>query len=162
MLTCNKTCLHSALSCPLLEAPMNGSIDCNTQTVGGTCNYSCDPTYTLRGSVSRNCLPILVWTGRPAICDPPLCPELTPPDNGFVLFPCTRREMDTCDVICTPGYTLSGNTEQTCELNSTADILMWSMPPTCEGTCMVSLVCCHVFYIVAQYLVLLTSLVLNI
>lgn len=139
VITCYKTCLHSALNCSLLEAPTNGSIDCNTQTVGGICNYSCDPTYSLRGSVSRRCLSSLVWTGRPTICDPPMCSELTPPDNGFVLFPCTAKEMDTCAIVCAPGYSLNGDSVQTCEKNSTTDDLTWSVPPTCEGTCMVAL-----------------------
>ena len=141
--------LFTALSCPLLEAPLNGSIDCETQTVGGACNYSCEATYTLRGSTSRNCLPSLEWTGQPTVCDPPMCPELTPPDNGFVLFPCTREESHTCSVVCAHGYNITGSPQQTCELNGT---LNWSEPPTCEGelhktTIFVNQFCPSIFFL---------------
>jgi len=122
-----------ALSCPLLEAPLNGSIDCDTQAVGGTCFFSCEATYTLRGSTSRNCLPSLEWTGQPTVCDPPMCPELTPPDNGFVLFPCTREESHTCSVVCAHGYNISGSPQQTCEMDPLSDDLLWTEPPTCQG-----------------------------
>ena len=121
-----------ALSCiPTLEDPLNGSIVCDKQTVGGRCNFTCDETYTLRGSSSRSCPPSLQWTGQPSVCDPPMCPELPPPVNGFVVLPCTREEGHSCDVVCAHGYNTTGPTQQTC--HRPTDSLVWTEAPTCIG-----------------------------
>ena len=118
---------------PVLEAPPNGEMKCDSQTVGGTCAFSCDEGYTLRGGASRTCLPSLQWAEPPAICDPPMCPELVPPENGFVLFPCTREEGDVCRVVCAHGYQLVGPSNQTCERDVMTDSLVWSEAPECMG-----------------------------
>ena len=122
-----------ALSCdPVLEAPLNGTMECDRQTVGGTCTFTCDEGYTLRGSDSRTCLPSLQWREPPAICDPPMCPHLSPPDNGFVLFPCTREEGHLCRVVCAHGYMLEGPSNQTCTKDNTGS-LVWTDGPQCVG-----------------------------
>ena len=123
-----------ALSCiPTLEDPLNGNIVCDKQTVGGRCNFTCDTTYTLRGSSSRSCPPSLQWTGRPSVCDPPMCPELSPPVNGFVVLPCTREEGHLCDVVCAHGYNTTDRTQRTCDLHRPTDTLVWTEAPTCIG-----------------------------
>ena len=106
---------------------------CDTQSVGGTCTFSCNEGYTLRGSTSRSCPPSLQWSGQPTVCDPPMCPELRPPKNGFVLFPCTREEGETCNVACARGYSTTDSTTQTCENDAATDSLLWSIGPQCEG-----------------------------
>ena len=83
--------------------------------MGETCTFSCEDGYTLRGGQNRTCLPSLQWAEPPARCDPPMCPELVAPENGFVLFPCTREEGDVCRVVCAHGYLLVGPSNQTCE-----------------------------------------------
>ena len=124
----------TAQSCaPVLEAPPNGEMKCDSQTVGGTCAFSCDEGYTLRGGASRTCLPSLQWAEPPAICDPPMCPELIPPENVFVLFPCTREEGDVCRVVCAHGYLLVGPSDQTCNRDVMTDSLVWSKAPECMG-----------------------------
>ncbi|CAI8020961.1 Fibulin-5, partial [Geodia barretti] len=126
-----------ALSCdPVLEAPLNGEIECDRQTVGRNCRFTCDDGYTLRGSENRTCLPSLQWREPPAICDPPMCPHLTPPDNGFVLFPCTREEGHLCRVVCAHGYSLVGPSNQTCRKDNMGS-LVWSDGPQCveSGLC---------------------------
>ena len=130
----------TALSCSFLESPLNGTIDCDRQTVEGTCTFSCDSTHTLRGSDSRSCLTSQLWSGRPAICDPPLCPDLTPPENGFIVFPCTREAKTTCNLLCFPGYALRGPSEQTCVMQNE---LVWTDPPTCEGMLLVPTMHAH-------------------
>ena len=123
-----------ALNClPILEAPQNGTISCDMQTVGGTCNYTCDKGFTLKGSDKRTCRHSLQWDGQPTVCDPPMCHKLRPPSNGFVVFPCTREEGHSCDVICAHGYSITGSKAQTCELNATKDGLIWSKGPKCVG-----------------------------
>ena len=69
------------------------------------------------------------------MCDPPMCPELEPPANGFVLFPCTRREGDSCSVVCAHGYRANGLTVQTCQRDTVSDSLVWSGGPQCVGEC---------------------------
>ena len=135
--------LFTALKCPLLEPPRNGSIYCDRQTVTGTCNFNCTSSYSLRGSMQRSCLSSLLWTGRPAICDPPLCPDLSPPDNGFIVFPCSREEKTACSILCFPGYTLAGPSRQTCIMSSTEKQLVWTEPPICEGIGSVQLYMYH-------------------
>ena len=128
-----------ALNClPVLEAPQNGVISCDTQTVGGTCNFICDEGFTLRGSPKRNCTPSLQWNGQPTVCDPPMCPKLRPPTKGFVVFPCTREEGHSCDIICAHGYNITSSKPQTCEVNATND-LIWSEGPNCVGEYSVTL-----------------------
>ena len=138
LLLCKKVSMlcipFTAQSCvPVLEAPPNGEMKCDSQTVGGTCAFSCDEGYTLRGGTSRTCLPSLQWAEPPAICDPPMCPELFPPENGFVLFPCTREEGDVCRVVCAHGYQLVGPSDQTCNRDVMTDSLVWSEAPECMG-----------------------------
>ena len=115
----------------MLEAPLNGNIQCDTQAVGETCTFSCDEGFTLRGSESRYCTSSLQWTGRPTVCDPPMCPALRPPSNGLVSFPCTREEGDTCSVTCAHGYNSTGPDTQECK-RETED-LIWSKGPQCVG-----------------------------
>ena len=125
---------YAAQSChPVLEAPASGTIECERQTVGETCTFSCEDGYTLRGGQSRTCLPSLQWAGSPARCDPPMCPELVAPENGFVLFPCTREEGDVCRVVCAHGYLLVGPSNQTCEQELVTGKLIWSESPQCVG-----------------------------
>lgn len=133
------SCLYNftALTCSILEDPANGTIDCDTQTVGGTCSYRCNNGYTLRGSINRTCSPSLQWSGRPTVCDPPMCHALSPPTHGFVLFPCSQEEGDSCRVVCAHGYTTNGSSTQTCERNST-DMLVWSEGPVCDSECIYS------------------------
>ena len=53
------------------------------------------------------------------------------PENGFVLFPCTREEGDVCHVVCAHGYLLVGPSNQTCEKENGS--LVWSKEPECIG-----------------------------
>ena len=108
-------------------------MECDKQTVGGTCTFSCDESYTLRGATTRICSPSLHWIGQPTVCDPPMCPELRPPEYGFVLFPCTREEGHSCSVVCAHGFNATGPTQQTCENDTTTNSLIWSEGPICEG-----------------------------
>ena len=125
------TPFDAALQCLQLEAPQNGSINCSSQTVNGTCFFSCDPSFSLRGSIGRTCLSSREWSGLPTCCDPPMCPELTPPENGFVQFPCTREESHTCTLLCAHGYNMTGSLQQMCVFHN--DTLSWSEAPVCQS-----------------------------
>ena len=108
-------------------------MECDKQTVGGMCNFSCHESYTLRGATNRSCSPSLQWVGQPTVCDPPMCPELRPPEHGIVLFPCKREQNHSCDIVCAHGFTATGPTQQTCENDTNTNSLRWSEGPMCEG-----------------------------
>ena len=58
------------MSCPLLDPPSNGVIDCTSNEVGGTCTLTCDDGHELTGSASRTCQDNGTWSGTDAICTP--------------------------------------------------------------------------------------------
>ena len=58
------------MSCPLLDPPSNGVIDCTSNEVGGTCTLTCDDGYELTGSASRTCQDNGTWSGTETKCIP--------------------------------------------------------------------------------------------
>ena len=124
---------HSALQCPMLVAPLNGTIECSRQTTGGNCSFSCDTGYNLIGSQMRTCLPSVTWSGSLTFCEARRCETLVAPENGFVLLPCTGEFGSSCTIQCQQGYRINGSTpfEQTCILDG--NDLYWTEPPNCIG-----------------------------
>jgi len=64
--------ISTAICCPL-EAPRNGTIDCELGDDGGpnyndTCAVSCDPGFIMTGSDSRTCTEDGTWSGDDATC----------------------------------------------------------------------------------------------
>ena len=123
----------SALKCPILVAPTNGTIECSNQTTGGNCNFSCQGGFNLVGSQVRMCLPSVTWSGSTTSCEPRKCETLEAPENGFVLLPCTGEYGSSCIIQCKQGYEINGTTpfKQTCLLEN--DELYWTSPPQCTG-----------------------------
>ena len=72
------------------------------------------------------------------MCERPMCPELIPPVNGLLVFPCTREEGHSCNVVCADSYSIIGPSQQICEYDSSTADLKWSEGPTCEGKCRLS------------------------
>ena len=127
---------HSALQCPMLVAPLNGTIVCSNQnqTTGSSCSFSCDTGFNLLGSQTRMCLPSVTWTGSAAICEIRRCETLEAPENGFVLLPCTGEFGSSCTIQCRQGFKINGSAPfvQTCLLDEN-NVLYWTEPPTCTG-----------------------------
>ena len=69
--------LYSAILCPNLTAPLNGSVNISAQnfTIGVTASYSCDPGYSLVGNGTIMCEQddqadtVGVWSDDPPTCD---------------------------------------------------------------------------------------------
>ena len=66
-----------------------------------------------------------------------LCPELTAPDNGTVVYNTISQLLGvgtTATYSCDPGYILVGETTRTCQDANTGEIGVWnSTAPICEG-----------------------------
>ena len=112
---------------------MNGTMQCSVQTVGGSCNFTCDEGFNLLGSEIRRCLPSVTWSGSTTICEPRRCKRLDPPDKGFVLLPCIGEYGTSCIIQCRLGYRICGPIpyRQSCILENSE--LKWTDPPTCTG-----------------------------
>ena len=117
---------YSALRCPTLKVPQNGTISCNRQTTGGQCSFICNKGYILLGTRVRVCFPSLRWSGHTATCRPRECASLEPPDHGFVLLPCTREYATSCGIQCEYGYNRAGPGEQFCSFYDGTDQLQWT------------------------------------
>ena len=126
--------VSSALMCPMLNAPQNGTISCESgQATGSLCSFSCDTGFTQIGSSRRICRPTTIWSGTPTFCRPLQCVPLEPPENGVILAPCHRDYTSSCSILCTFGYTIDGPMVQTCELGHQTGTVQWTEPPLCIG-----------------------------
>ena len=59
----------SSVSCPPLDGPDNGVIDCTGSVYGDTCSFTCDDGYELTGSDTRTCQSDGNWNGFEAECE---------------------------------------------------------------------------------------------
>ena len=59
----------SSVSCPPLDGPDNGVIDCTGSVYGDTCSFTCDDGYELTGSDTRTCQSDGNWNGSEAECE---------------------------------------------------------------------------------------------
>ena len=57
------------MSCPPLDGPDNGVIDCTGIVYGDTCSFTCDDGYELTGSDTRTCQSDGNWNGSEAECE---------------------------------------------------------------------------------------------
>ena len=138
-MTLSLKCIHSviiftALMCPMLTAPQNGTIRCPTgRTTGSMCTFTCDAGFTLIGFSPRFCRTTTTWTGTPTFCQPLQCDPLEPPENGIILAPCRRDYTSTCSILCAIGYTINGSRIQECILDSQSGEVHWTEQPICVG-----------------------------
>ena len=61
------------VTCPSLTSPTNGMISCslggnNIPNPGESCTFTCDASYELNGSGTRNCQNSGSWSGSDATC----------------------------------------------------------------------------------------------
>ena len=108
--------------CDTLLAPSNGSLTCsNGSKNNSTCSYSCDEGYQLIGSSQRTCQLSRFWSGVSTHCHPLQCPQLNPPDNGYIQLPCSHDYLSKCSVRCFDGYNIinGSDTVKCCLINTT-------------------------------------------
>jgi len=69
------------ISCPVLTAPDNGTIECSlgddgVASKGDKCAFKCDDGFKLHGSATRKCIALrgrAVWNGWKAVCSESMC-----------------------------------------------------------------------------------------
>jgi len=74
--SCDRMCMPTVPTCPLLAAPKNGTIDCSLGDDGVAnrkekCSFRCNDGFILLGSSVRKCWGWhgrAVWTGRDTTC----------------------------------------------------------------------------------------------
>jgi len=71
----------TGISCPVLIAPNNGTIECllgddSVANKGDKCTFQCDNGFKLHGSATRKCITLrgrAVWSGWKAVCSESIC-----------------------------------------------------------------------------------------
>ena len=125
----------TALQCPQLNGPQNGTIQCSGEEVGNRCTFTCDAGFKLAGSAQRLCLPSVEWSGSLTSCEPLLCEPLEPPENGVILVPCNSEYTSSCTIQCKIGFNITGKEPflQTCIFNPDTRMVEWTVAPMCIG-----------------------------
>ena len=130
--------------CHTLLTPSNGSLICTDGgKINSTCSYSCDVGYQLIGSSQRTCQPSSFWSGVSTLCRPLQCPQLNPPDNGYIQLPCSRNYLSKCSVKCFNGYNITnGNDTVKCHLINDTTV-EWTPFGNCESKFMMHIWILH-------------------
>ncbi|XP_030808831.1 E-selectin [Camarhynchus parvulus] len=104
-----------AVTCPALEMPAHGPVNCSHPTVqltwGTTCEFSCEEGFTLTGSATLQCGSSGAWDRQQPECAAVTCPALEMPAHGAVN--CSHPAVQltwgtTCEFSCEEGFTLTG------------------------------------------------------
>ena len=121
-------------TCHTLLPPKNGSLTCTDDNkTNSTCSYSCDLGYQLIGSSQRTCQPNRTWSGVSPLCRLLQCPQLNPPDNGYIQLPCSNDYLSVCSVRCFDGYNITNGSDTVkCRLINTTTV-EWTPSGKCES-----------------------------
>ncbi|XP_006820432.2 uncharacterized protein LOC102804453, partial [Saccoglossus kowalevskii] len=95
---------------------------------GHKVSYRCETNYTLHGSIERECLSTMAWSGNPPLC---LlgggCDDPGTPDHGSRCCQDTFMTNSILAFYCDEGYERSGSPERSCQYDGS-----WSgIQPTC-------------------------------
>jgi hypothetical protein len=63
-------CMPTGVTCPALAAPVNGTVNMTTLSVGAVAVYVCQASYTLVGEPTRTCRADGTWSGSAPTCTP--------------------------------------------------------------------------------------------
>uniref|UniRef100_A0A8C6NE32 E-selectin n=1 Tax=Melopsittacus undulatus TaxID=13146 RepID=A0A8C6NE32_MELUD len=126
-----------AVTCPALEMPLHGAVNCSHPSVeltwGATCEFTCEEGFTLTGPATLQCGSSGAWDRQQPSCAAVLCEAVTWPE-GFVT--CDHAPADLaygsrCDFHCSEGYVLDGPSSIECTAQG-----QWSEPaPVCRALC---------------------------
>ena len=122
-------CGWASTACQNLSPPANGRVDISSLEPETTVRYSCNVGFQLSGNRVRTCLESGLWSGQAPNCTKHLCPPLSPPSNGKVMFSDTRP-FSSATYTCDSGFGLVGQSVRTCEQSGS-----WSRePPVCVAS----------------------------
>ncbi|PKU45616.1 retinoic acid receptor rxr-gamma [Limosa lapponica baueri] len=126
-----------AVTCPALEMPAHGSVNCSHPSVeltwGTTCEFTCEEGFALTGPATLQCGSTGAWDRQQPSCAAVRCEAVTWPEEGFVT--CDRAPADLtygshCDFHCSEGYILDGPSSIECTAQG-----QWSEPvPKCKAS----------------------------
>ncbi|NWW45942.1 LYAM2 protein, partial [Pedionomus torquatus] len=128
-----------AVTCPALEMPAHGAVNCSHASVeltwGATCEFTCEEGFVLTGPSTLQCGSSGAWDRQQPSCAAVKCEAVTWPEEGFVS--CDHASADLtygsrCDFRCSEGYLLDGPSSIECRAQG-----QWSEPmPKCKAvTC---------------------------
>nr|XP_021152461.1 E-selectin [Columba livia]XP_021152465.1 E-selectin [Columba livia]XP_021152467.1 E-selectin [Columba livia]XP_021152470.1 E-selectin [Columba livia]XP_021152473.1 E-selectin [Columba livia]XP_021152476.1 E-selectin [Columba livia]XP_021152480.1 E-selectin [Columba livia]XP_021152482.1 E-selectin [Columba livia] len=128
-----------AVTCPALEVPAHGAVNCSHPSVeltwGTTCEFTCEEGFTLTGPATLQCGSSGAWDRQQPSCAAVRCEAVSWPEEGFVT--CDHAPGDLtyrshCDFHCSEGYVLDGPSSIECTAQG-----QWSEPvPKCKAvTC---------------------------
>ncbi|KAM9444545.1 E-selectin isoform 2-T2 [Clarias gariepinus] len=110
----------TAVQCPALQTPLNGSVSCTDETLstGSICSFTCDEGFSLEGALSIECTGTGEWSTDVPSCTAVRCSYLQKPTNGFIN--CSSEEAvfsTSCSFTCFNDYQLNGHKMVMCSLN---------------------------------------------
>ncbi|XP_064371737.1 E-selectin [Dromaius novaehollandiae] len=128
-----------AVTCPALEMPAHGFVNCSHSSVelmwGATCEFTCEEGFALTGPATLQCGSSGAWDRQQPACAAVRCEAINWPEEGFVS--CEHAPADLiyrsrCDFHCSEGYVLQGPSSVQCMAQG-----QWSEPfPKCKAvTC---------------------------
>ncbi|XP_046691667.1 E-selectin-like isoform X1 [Silurus meridionalis] len=123
-LTCTKTAQWSqvtpsctAVQCPAVKTPQDGSVSCTDQTLslGSVCSFNCIEGFILEGASSTECTKTGDWSADVPRCTAVQCPAVKTPQDGSVS--CTDQTLSlgsVCSFSCSEGFILEGASSTEC------------------------------------------------
>ncbi|XP_061859439.1 E-selectin isoform X2 [Colius striatus] len=128
-----------AVTCPALEMPAHGAVNCSHPSVeltwGTTCEFTCEEGFSLTGPATLQCGSSGAWDRQQPTCAAVRCEAVTWPEEGSVT--CDHAPADLtygsrCDFHCSEGRVLDGPSSTECTAQG-----QWSEPmPECKAvTC---------------------------
>ncbi|NXC64290.1 LYAM2 protein, partial [Aleadryas rufinucha] len=124
------------VTCPALEMPVHGAVNCSHPSVqltwGTTCEFTCDEGFTLTGPATLQCGSSGHWDKQQPACAAVRCEAVPRPAEGSVSCDHAPAELtygSRCDFQCSEGYVLEGSPSTECTAQG-----QWSEPaPKCKG-----------------------------
>uniref|UniRef100_A0A667YGA4 Sushi domain-containing protein n=1 Tax=Myripristis murdjan TaxID=586833 RepID=A0A667YGA4_9TELE len=130
--TCTGTRMNSTVRCPLLEAPVNGAINCSDPELkyNSECSFTCNQGHSLHGYEVVICDRYGNWTAEQPVCQAVQCAPLSQPDGGYLNCSGENQTFNsTCTFGCYLGFLLLGSSDLTCGTDG-----VWSGPrPVCAS-----------------------------
>ncbi|KFU97935.1 E-selectin, partial [Pterocles gutturalis] len=124
-----------AVTCPALEMPAHGAVNCSHPSVeltwGTTCEFTCEEGFTLTGPATLQCGSSGAWDRQQPSCAAVRCEAVTWPEEGSVTCdhaPADLTYRSGCHFHCSEGYVLDGPSSIECTAEG-----QWSEPvPKCK------------------------------
>ncbi|NXX79161.1 LYAM2 protein, partial [Urocolius indicus] len=124
-----------AVTCPALDMPAHGAVNCSHPSVeltwGTTCEFTCEEGFSLTGPAMLQCGSSGAWDRQQPSCAAVRCEAVNWPEEGSVT--CDHAPADLtygsrCDFHCSEGHVLDGPSSIECTAQG-----QWSEPmPKCK------------------------------